>query len=124
MTVTLISFGFKYGIPPADKIYDCRKLLNPHNTFTLRLLDGRDEKVQKFVAGDPKFTELMYRVSNDIEDGKTYAFGCHGGRHRSVAIVEMIARELEAKEMIGIIRHTQLGNRDTVIRPWGINRVA
>jgi len=87
-------------------------------------LDGRDEKVQKFVAGDPKFTELMYRVSNDIEDGKTYAFGCHGGRHRSVAIVEMIARELEAKEMIGIIRHTQLGNRDTVIRPWGINRVA
>jgi len=108
MAVTLVSFGFKYGCPPCDKIYDCRGLVNPHHSMALRALNGKDRKVQDYIRKDPKHKELMDRVLAEIENGKTYGFGCHGGRHRSVAMVEMVRERLSRRGLIAHVKNTEI----------------
>jgi UPF0042 nucleotide-binding protein len=100
VAVSLVSFGFKHGVPiDADLVFDVRFLPNPHFVETLRPLDGRDDRVREFVLKHEESRELLRRISDFLgfvlpayqREGKAYltiAVGCTGGRHRSVALVE------------------------------------
>jgi UPF0042 nucleotide-binding protein len=103
----LISFGFKYGVPlDVDMLLDVRFLPNPHYDPDLRPLTGHDEPVREAVLGQPDTKEFLTRLHDLLAflipryaaEGKTYftlGIGCTGGRHRSVAIVEDLARHLK-----------------------------
>ncbi len=107
LSTSLVSFGFKHGIPiDADLVFDVRFLPNPHFVDHLRPRDGRDPEVREFVMKDPESRELVARLEDLLRfllpayqrEGKAYltvAVGCTGGRHRSVAIVEELRRFLE-----------------------------
>ena len=107
LLVSCLSFGFKNGVPlDADMVFDVRFLPNPHFVPEFRKLTGLDPKVAAYVRGFPqtieflgRVTELMlYLLPHYVEEGKSYltvAFGCTGGQHRSVMMVEEIAAELK-----------------------------
>ena len=100
LTPSLVSFGFKHGIPfDADLVFDVRFLPNPHFVDGLRPLDGRDERVRDYVLGHTEARDLLDRLKDLLRfllpfyerEGKAYltvAVGCTGGRHRSVTFVE------------------------------------
>jgi UPF0042 nucleotide-binding protein len=106
MVTRIVSFGFKYGTPvDADVVLDVRFLDNPYFVPELRALTGLDEAVAKYVLGAPETQEFMRRARELLEyvmpkyerEGKSYltiAIGCTGGKHRSVAIAEALARDL------------------------------
>jgi UPF0042 nucleotide-binding protein len=108
MGVTVVSFGFRYGVPShADLVLDVRFLPNPYFIPELKPFPGTDPRVRAFVLGqdDAKgFLDRALDLCNFLlpryrAEGKSYltlAIGCTGGRHRSVAIAGAIARELEA----------------------------
>jgi len=108
LTVTVISFGFKYGIPvDADFLADMRFLPNPHWVPELRAHNGTDEDVAEYVYGQPGAQEfldgyvavLAAVAPGYLREGKRFmrvAIGCTGGKHRSVAMSEEIARRLRA----------------------------
>lgn len=110
LTVSLISFGFKHGTPlDVDTLLDVRFLPNPHYDPDLRPLTGHDAPVRDVVLGSgdcQAFLEkacdlLAFLVPRYDAEGKTYftlGVGCTGGRHRSVAIVEELARRLNAQD--------------------------
>jgi RNase adapter protein RapZ len=109
MTIRLISFGFKNGAPRGvTHIVDCRPLVNPHYSAELKPLTGLDEKVQTFVKCDRLFRELLEATIARIEDGDRIAFGCFGGRHRSVAMVEIVNLELRKIGFTTEIQHREL----------------
>jgi UPF0042 nucleotide-binding protein len=109
MQTTITSFGYKHGLPlDTDLVIDCRFLPNPHWVEELRPLTGLDEPVREYVLGQPitdQFLEhldamLALLLPAYVAEGKSYltiAFGCTGGRHRSVAIGEAVARVLREK---------------------------
>lgn len=117
LTVTVTSFGFKYGLPlDADLVFDVRFLINPHYVDELRPYDGRDGRVEAYVMGDPdtglflhKLYDLMdWSVPQYIEEGKAYltvAIGCTGGRHRSVLVAEKLGRHLRDRGFRVLIQH-------------------
>ena len=102
LTTTLLSFGFKYGVPvEADLVLDVRFLPNPHFVPDLRPLTGKEPAVRDYVLASEtagpfldKTTDLLrFLIPNYQAEGKSYltvAIGCTGGRHRSVAIVDAI----------------------------------
>lgn len=102
--VQFVSFGYKHGVPrDADLLFDVRFLQNPHYIPELRPLTGLDAPVADFVAGAPGMPEFRARLEALIdfllpayaEEGKSsvvIGIGCTGGRHRSVAITEALAR--------------------------------
>ena len=106
MHVSVVSFGYSHGVPlDADIVFDCRFLPNPHWQEDLRPLSGLDGPVRDYVLAQPATTELLDRLDDLFElalpayesEGKSYltiAFGCTGGRHRSVVIAEEVARRL------------------------------
>jgi UPF0042 nucleotide-binding protein len=108
MQTTLVSFGYKHGLPlDTDLVIDCRFLPNPHWIDELRPLTGLDDPVRDYVLGQPIAAEflddlrrlLTLLLPAYVAEGKSYltiAFGCTGGRHRSVAISEEIAAGLRA----------------------------
>lgn len=120
LRVTMLSFGFKYGIPSnADLIFDCRFLPNPFFVEKLRPLDGRDPGVAHFVLGDDdaqRYLEhvvglLRFTIPCYEREGKTYltvAIGCTGGRHRSVVIAEDVARALGLEGTSVRVEHRDL----------------
>jgi UPF0042 nucleotide-binding protein len=105
--VSLISFGFKYGIPQnIDLLFDVRFLPNPHFVPSLRELDGRDDRVAAYVFGHPETKDFVRRVKSLLDfllplyvrEGKSYlaiGIGCTGGKHRSPAIVEELAKTIK-----------------------------
>jgi UPF0042 nucleotide-binding protein len=109
MQVTLLSFGYKHGLPlDADLVFDCRFLPNPHWVDELRPLTGLAEPVRDYVLSQPAAVEFLGHLEAMmgqllpayVAEGKAYltiAFGCTGGRHRSVAIAEEVARRLKRK---------------------------
>jgi UPF0042 nucleotide-binding protein len=117
LTITVASFGFKYGLPlDADLVFDVRFLINPHYVDDLRPLDGRDPRVQAYVSGDDalvpyldKLYDLMaFSVPRYITEGKAYltiAIGCTGGRHRSVMVSEKLAEFLRAQGYRALVQH-------------------
>lgn len=104
--VTMLSFGFKHGVPlDADLVFDARFLPNPHFEPELRAKTGRDPAVRAFLDQYPDTHEFITRVHDLLafllpkyaEEGKSYvtvAIGCTGGKHRSVAIAEELKRRL------------------------------
>lgn len=111
LTLSLISFGFKHGTPmDVDTLLDVRFLPNPHYDPLLRPLTGHDAPVREAVLGSEdcrvfleKTGELLaFLIPRYDAEGKTYftlGIGCTGGRHRSVAIVEELARRLEGRDL-------------------------
>jgi UPF0042 nucleotide-binding protein len=109
MATTLVSFGFKHGVPiDADLVFDVRFLPNPHFVDALRARDGRDPEVRAFIFDPPESQELLRRLQELLafllpayqREGKAYltiAVGCTGGRHRSVAVVEELKAFLDAQ---------------------------
>jgi RNase adapter protein RapZ len=108
LLVSCLSFGFKNGVPlDADMVFDVRFLPNPHFVPEFRNKTGLDPRVADYVRGFPqtgefldKVTDLMlYLLPHYVEEGKSYltiGFGCTGGQHRSVMMVEEIAHRLKA----------------------------
>lgn len=104
METTVVSFGFKHGIPlDVDLVFDCRFLPNPHWVPELRPLTGLDEKVREYVMAVPETTLLLDRLESLFElllpayarEGKSYlsvAIGCTGGHHRSVVLAEEMGK--------------------------------
>jgi UPF0042 nucleotide-binding protein len=115
LAVTIVSFGFKHGLPlEFNLVFDVRFLPNPFFEPTLTHLDGRDPDVAKFVLG-AEGTELVRQVESLLrfalpqfqQEGKLYVticVGCTGGRHRSVAVVEELRRRL-GDEWDILVRH-------------------
>jgi UPF0042 nucleotide-binding protein len=107
MQTTIMSFGYKHGLPlDTDLVIDCRFLPNPHWVDELRPLRGTDPEVHDYVMSQPVTGEFLDDLSAMlrlllpayIAEGKSYltvAFGCTGGHHRSVVIAEEIARRLQ-----------------------------
>jgi UPF0042 nucleotide-binding protein len=121
LNVTVISFGFKYGIPvDADFVADMRFLPNPFWVPELRPLTGRDEVVADYVKSQPGAAEflqgylpvLQQVAEGYLREGKrffTVAIGCTGGKHRSVAMTEEIAQRLAAAGYDVRATHRDLG---------------
>ena len=106
LAVTVVSFGFKHGIPmDADLVFDVRFLPNPHFVPRLRQKTGRDRAVIRFMKEQGATSELLSRLDDllkflipqYVSEGKSYlsiAIGCTGGRHRSVMIAEALRKTL------------------------------
>ena len=125
MTVSLISFGFKYGTPlDVDTIFDVRFMPNPHYDPELRPLTGHDAAVRHAVLDQDDARTFLEKTSDLLSflipryaaEGKTYftlGVGCTGGRHRSVVIVEELAKRLRERDgdTDPFVRHRDLEDR-------------
>jgi UPF0042 nucleotide-binding protein len=121
LTATVLSFGFKYGLPlDADLVVDARFLPNPHWVPELRARTGQDPAVRDYVLGQDDATPFLDRYTDVLRllipgyrrEGKRYltlAVGCTGGKHRSVAIAEEFARRLRADGVQAVAQHRDLG---------------
>lgn len=120
MVISVMSFGFKYGIPAeADLVFDVRFLPNPYYIEDLRNLTGLDEPVRDYVFGfsqTSQFLEKLYPLiffllPGYIEEGKsslTIAVGCTGGRHRSTALAKEIAARIETEGYHVVLSHRDI----------------
>jgi RNase adapter protein RapZ len=121
-TLTIMSFGFARGIPRnADNVLDLRFLRNPYWVDELRNLDGLDPAVGDYVAGDEAYADAIGRIEELLlallprygVEGKSYvtiAFGCTGGRHRSVHVAERIAMRLREAGFSPTVEHRDLAS--------------
>ena len=118
LRINVLSFGYKYGIPvDADLVLDCRFIPNPHWVPELRPLNGLDAPVAERVLGSEgvadfvrSYVEVVIQmIPGYFREGKKYvtiAIGCTGGKHRSVAIAEEIARQLNsASQQLEVSAH-------------------
>ena len=122
-TITVTSFGFARGAPPlADLVFDVRFLDNPHWDDALRPLTGQDDAVAAHIRGDSawqgsfeRFRDLLlFLLPRYAAQGKPYvniAFGCTGGRHRSVFMAEEIAKALREAGFAPTLLHRNLAAR-------------
>jgi UPF0042 nucleotide-binding protein len=120
MKVTLLSFGYSYGLPAeADMVMDVRLLPNPFFVRELRELTGTDREVSDYILKQKETTEFLHRFSEMIEyliplyakEGKSYltiAVGCTGGKHRSVVITEQLAAMLSQRGTEVTVRHRDI----------------
>lgn len=120
LNITLLSFGFKNGLPrEADIVMDVRFLKNPHWEPELKPQTGQDKPVQEFIASDTAFDGFIKNFKGLIEplldryrhEGKTYltvAIGCTGGKHRSVYVVELLVAWLQQKGLTASAEHRDL----------------
>ena len=120
--ITIASFGFARGISrTADLVFDMRFIANPHWIDELRPLTGENAAVQRYVGDDPGWASTMTHVESLLTDliprywaaGKSYltvAFGCTGGRHRSVAAAVEMAKRLQGAGFSPIVRHRDLAS--------------
>lgn len=109
LNVTVMSFGFKYGLPmDADHVVDVRFFPNPYWVTELRHLTGRDEEVAKYVLSQPGASEfaqhyvdtlapVLNGYLHELKPFVTIAVGCTGGQHRSVAMAERLSNLLRSK---------------------------
>ncbi|MDG2908762.1 MAG: RNase adapter RapZ [Acidimicrobiales bacterium] len=117
MRLAVTSFGYKHGAPrDADLVLDCRFLPNPHWVDDLRPLSGRDALVREYVLGSDLAQGFLGRLEGLLDlllpafvgEGRSYltlAFGCTGGRHRSVVIAEAVAGSLRARGQDPAVTH-------------------
>jgi len=118
--LTIMSFGFSRGLPRnADLVFDMRFLQNPHWVESLRPRTGLDPEVASYIATDPAYASVVGQIEALIlslvpryaEAGKAYvtvAFGCTGGRHRSVHVAERIATTLREKGFSPTVSHRNM----------------
>ena len=128
--LTIASFSFAKGISrTADLVFDLRFLPNPHWVEELKPLTGKDQAVRDWLQADPLWTDTLNRIESLLNDwiprywaaGKSYvtvAFGCTGGRHRSVAAAVEVAERLRRSGFEPSVRHRDLASppRDTIER--------
>lgn len=117
LTVSVMSFAYRNGLPrEADLVFDVRFLANPHYVDALRPCTGRDARVRAFVEADPNYKVLVKGLARFLtpllpsyrSEGKSYltiAFGCTGGRHRSVVVSEAVAASLRASGWPVLLHH-------------------
>ncbi len=120
LKITVLSFGFKYGIPlDSDLLFDVRFIPNPYYVEELRDLIGKDEKVRDYVLSHPKAKEFLemlkkmldFLIPNYEKEGKTHlmiAFGCTGGKHRSVVFADEIKKFLEERDFSVNVRYRDI----------------
>jgi UPF0042 nucleotide-binding protein len=120
MQVSLLSFGYKFGVPnDADVVLDLRFLPNPFFVEGLRDLTGNDPSVSSYVLDRPETSQFLDRLRSFLDyllplyqqEGKSYltiALGCTGGQHRSVAVVNRLAGELRGLGRAVVVRHRDL----------------
>lgn len=120
LAITILSFGFKYGIPrDSDLVFDVRFIPNPFYIDEMRQLTGKDEKVANFVLEKPETVIFMektiemldYFIPYYVREGKSQlivSIGCTGGMHRSVSIAERIYEELNRKNARVTVEHRDL----------------
>jgi UPF0042 nucleotide-binding protein len=121
LQVTLVSFGFKHGLPvESDLVFDVRFLANPHFSPRLRPLSGRDRAVAAFMRRHPATEETVDRLASLLQflipqyadEGKAYltvAIGCTGGQHRSVYVAEQLRRRLSPLTGVQLhVRHRDM----------------
>ncbi|MBF7081668.1 RNase adapter RapZ [Desulfallas sp. Bu1-1] len=121
LLITVISFGFKHGIPlDSDLVIDVRFLPNPYYDPVMRPLTGNDPAVEEYVFRSPVTTEFMKKFTDLVEflipcyikEGKTtlmIAIGCTGGMHRSVALANRLGEILKKKDYRVTVRHRDIG---------------
>jgi UPF0042 nucleotide-binding protein len=119
-TLSLVSFGFARGLPRgADLVFDMRFLRNPHWVEDLRPGTGQDADVSAYVAADPAYAQALAQIESLLllllpryaAEGKAYvtvAFGCTGGRHRSVHVAERVAARLREEGFSPTVTHRDL----------------
>jgi UPF0042 nucleotide-binding protein len=120
MQTSIVSFGYKFGIPlDVDLLFDCRFIPNPYWVESLRPLSGQDDPVREFVLGQPetkvfldKVVELLLSLESAfVREGKSYltiGFGCTGGRHRSVALADVLQTRLAEGAMAATVFHRDI----------------
>lgn len=118
--LTILSFGFSRGVPRnADLMFDMRFLRNPHWDADLRPKTGLDAQVAAYIAADPAYDEAVGKIEDLLttllprysEGGKAYitvAFGCTGGKHRSVHVAERVAKYLQEAGFSPTILHRNI----------------
>ena len=131
MSIVVMSFSYKLGLPrAADIVIDARFLTNPHYDPELRPLTGKDPRVAAKVRSDPHFESFYSRLKDMLlplvprfeAEGKSYltiAFGCTGGRHRSVALAEALAGELRVLDREVTLAHRDVGRSKNEGAPIG-----
>lgn len=122
-TITVMSFGYSRGVPrSADLMFDMRFLRNPHWDLTLRPLTGLDASVGEHIARDPTYDPALRQIESLLltllpryaAEGKSYltiAFGCTGGRHRSVHVAERVAARLRYEGFSLTVSHRDLASK-------------
>lgn len=128
MVISVLSFGFKYGIPDdADLVFDVRFLPNPYYIDELRPHTGMDDDVYEYVMDSPaagefadKLTDMIrFLIPNYVREGKTslvIAIGCTGGRHRSVTLARVLYGRLQETAEYGIrLEHRDIG-KDALLK--------
>jgi UPF0042 nucleotide-binding protein len=117
LTVSVMSFAYRNGLPrEADLVFDVRFLANPHYVDALRPCTGKDPAVRAYVEADPNYQVLIGGLDSFLKpllpayqsEGKSYltiAFGCTGGRHRSIVVAEAIAASLRAAGWPVLLHH-------------------
>jgi UPF0042 nucleotide-binding protein len=125
MAISVQSFSYKRGMPRGlDMVFDVRFLANPYWDVSLRGLNGQDEAVQRYVANDARYEAFFQKVLEltllllpaYCEEGKRHlsiAFGCTGGQHRSVALVENLSKALAKHDWQVSIRHREMERRQS-----------
>lgn len=120
MRINVLSFGFKYGVPAeADVMLDVRFIPNPYFIPELNALSGTDPRVQQFVLKWPETDAFLDRVFGLLDfliplyrkEGKAYltlAFGCTGGRHRSVTVAEKVFEHLRTPDREAVLTHRDM----------------
>jgi UPF0042 nucleotide-binding protein len=120
MMVSVVSFGYRYGVPTdADLVFDVRFLPNPHFVPRLRPFTGKDPKVRRYIRSFAQTGEflrrieglLTYLIPHYIHEGKSYltiAFGCTGGKHRSVMMSEAIHKSLASRNIASKVLHRDI----------------
>lgn len=120
LNISILSFGFKNGVPrESDTVIDVRFLNNPHWDDALRPKTGKDKPVQTYIAKDPDFKKFLMHIEAMLqlllprysEEGKFYftlAFGCTGGRHRSVYLAELVSKTVSSWGYNVSTRHRDL----------------
>jgi len=120
LTISVISFAYRHGLPrEADLVFDLRFLRNPHYHDALRPLTGLDPAVQAHVREDPDFADFVASLQALVlpllprycSEGKSYltiAFGCTGGKHRSVFVAELIGDWLRCRGWDATTLHREL----------------
>ncbi len=118
--LTILSFGFSRGVPRnADLMFDMRFLQNPHWDERLRPLTGLNPQVAAYIAQDPAYEEAIGKIEDLLltllpryaEGGKAYitvAFGCTGGKHRSVHVAERVAKRLQDAGFSPTVSHRNM----------------
>ena len=118
--ITILSFGFKYGIPAdSDLVFDVRFLPNPYYDLELRPLDGNDERVSSYVLSSDAAVQfldrledmLLFLIPHYIDEGKNQlviSIGCTGGKHRSVSLANELANRLGKTEYGVKVEHRDI----------------